>query len=172
MPKPNAGAPGSLARNYFAASPQQIDRNQGDAKVDHRLSDKNNLMARVSVSKQTQPNQGSFIWSPQEILFNTVNAPLSDTHVFSPRVVNEYRMGFNRANSSRQALFIKEATQFAAQNGLASGPIIGLPSVNFNFSGLTQGVAQFSSFGAATTNYFFENSFQCADNLSVVRGGH
>lgn len=172
MPLPNVGGPESASRNFISASPSRTGRNQGDIRIDHTLFPANNLMARFSISQQSQPSQGTYIYSPQEIVFNTRNAALSDTHIFSPHVVNEFRAGFNRANSSQVALKSADAVDFAAKNGLQSGPVIGLPSVNFAFTGESFGPTQFSGFGAADSTLAFENSFQWADHLSVIRGNH
>lgn len=173
IPAINTGSPTSVTRNYLASSPQSTHRNQGDVKIDHRLNDKNNVMARVSISRQNVPSQGNFVYSPQVQLFNIVNVALSDTHVFSSTVVNELRLGFNRADTSATATMAQQANDFTAKAGLASGSIFGFPTLNWNTLGQSQGGAtEFSSFSGSKTNFGFENSFQYADNLSVVRGGH
>ncbi len=172
MPLPNVGDPESTSRNFLSTSPRETGRNQGDGKVDHRLFRDNNLMVRFSFSQQVRPNQGAFIYSPQENVFHTRNAALSDTHIFSPTVVNEFRFGYNRSNSSEVALRADEGTAFAAKNGLQSGPVIGFPSVSFQFSGESFGQSQFSGFGAASSTLNFENSFQWADHVSIIRGNH
>jgi hypothetical protein len=172
IPLPNTGAPGQTSRNFYSASPRETRWNQGDIKVDQRLFEGNNLMARVSISRLTQPNLGIFIYSPTQRLQNLINAVLSDTHVFSPRVVNEFRFGFNRANSSNLGLRTDEATAFAAENGLQSGQVIGFPRLNFNYSGEKLGTTQFSEFTAAWSNLIFENNFHWVDNLTIIRGNH
>src|SRR5262249_28446015 len=153
IPLPNVGGLETTSRNYIASSPRELDRHQGDLKIDHRLFKDNNLMARFSMSQQYRPNQGSFIFSPQESLFHTRNAALSDTHIFSPSVVNEFRFGYNRSNSSQIALNLNESIAFAAKNGLQSGPVIGFPSVDFRYSGESFGQTQFSGFGAASSTF-------------------
>jgi hypothetical protein len=172
IPEPNTGPANAVSRNYLGTSPASLSRNQGDVRVDERLSDKNSLMARVSVSEQTQNNSGVYIFTPVQPLFNTVNAVLSDTHLFSPTVVNEFRAGYNRANSSSQALKSDDELAFASENGFQSGPIIGFPNVNWTFSGQTQSTNQFTAFTGATSNFAFENNFQYTDNLTVIRGAH
>ena len=172
MPLPNVGGPETTSRNYISSSPRSQDRDQGDVKIDHRMFEGNNLMVRFSLSQQYRPNQGTYIFSPQESVFHARNAALSDTHIFSPTVVNEFRFGFNRANSSQVALKQAESIAFAAANGLQSGPVIGFPSVDFRYSGESFGQTQFSSFGAASSTFNFENSFQWADHLSIIRGNH
>jgi hypothetical protein len=173
FPALNVGAVNAASRNYLASSPSQTKRNQGDVKIDHRLTDKNNIMARVSLSNQNVPSQGNFIYSPSVQLFNTRNVALSDTHVFSPTVVNELRLGYNRANTSAQATLLQKSTDFTSAAGMAFGPIYGFPSLYWNSSGSSQGgTTEFSNFSGAKTNYGFENTFQWADHLSIIRGAH
>jgi hypothetical protein len=172
IPLPNTGSSNATSRNYLAVSPSKSVRHQGDARLDQRLASNNNLMARVSVSRQTQTNQGSYIYSPSSPLFNTINAVVGDTHLFSPNVVNEFRAGFNRANSSSVALKAADELAFAAANGFQSGPIVGFPNVNWTFSGQTLGSTQFSGFSGATSNLAFENAFEYTDNVTIVHGNH
>jgi hypothetical protein len=173
IPAINVGGATAASRNYLAVSPSATKRNQGDAKIDHRINDKNNLMARVSISNQNVPSQGNYVYSPSKQLFNIRNAALSDTHVFSATVVNEARFGFNRANTSAQAILGQESIDFTAKAGMAFGPIFGFPYLYWNSAGQSQGgQTEFSNFSGAKTNYGFENTFQYADHLSVIRGAH
>jgi hypothetical protein len=172
MPQPNVGASEAATRNFLVSTPRGANWDQGDLKVDQRLSSGNNLSARISISQQYQPTVGSYVFSPTELLLHTRNAALTDTHIFSPNVVNEFRFGFNRANSSNVALKAEEGIAFAAQNGLQSGPILGFPNINFTFSGENFGQTQFSSFTATRSNLIFENNFHWADNLTIIRGNH
>jgi hypothetical protein len=173
FPAINTGSPTSVTRNYLAASPQSTHRNQGDIKIDHRLSEKNNLTGRVSISNQNIPSQGTFVYSPSVQLFNTRNAVLTDTHIFSPAIVNEFRFGFNRGNSSATATMEQAANDFTSKAGLAFGPIFGFPTLNWNSLGQSQGGAtEFSSFSGSKTNFGFENTFQYVDNVSIIHGAH
>jgi hypothetical protein len=172
IPAPNVGSAESTSRNFLATSPRGTNWDQGDVKIDHRINGANNLTVRLSLSQQYQPNQGAYIFSPTEQVLHTRNIALIDTHIFSPNIVNEFRFGFNRSNSSNIALLADEASAFAAQNGLQSGPILGFPDLTFNFTGDFGGQNQFSAFGAARSNLIFENNFQFADNVTIVHGNH
>ncbi len=172
IPLPNLGTANAVSRNYFTPIQQQNKHNQGDARIDHHFSEKNSLTVRTSVSRQESPNAGTFLFSPQTQLFNTINAVIADTHVFTPTTLNEFRMGYNRANSSNFASNQDAGIAFANQNGFQSGPIIGFPNVNWTFSGQTLGTNEFTAFTSATTNYSFENAFQWTDNLTLIRGNH
>ena len=172
IPVANTGGPDSVSRNLLASSPRELDRNQGDVRLDHRLFENNNLMIRVSHGRQTRPNQGAFIYSPSEAVFNPTNVAISDTHILRPNIVNELRLGYNRTNVSEVPLRLDESLDFTAKNGFKSGPVVGFPSVNFTSTGDSFGQAQFTGWGSASSTQNFENSFQYADHLSVVHGSH
>lgn len=173
IPAINTGSPTSVSRNFLRSSPSATHRNQADVKVDHRLNAKNNLMVRTSLSNQNVPSQGTFIYSPSVRYFNVRNVALSDTHVFSPTVVNEFRFGYNRSNSSSNATLAQEANDFTAKAGLAFGPIFGFPTLNWTSTGLNQsGTVEFTGLSGAKSSYGFENAFQYADNVSIIRGAH
>ncbi|HWB85353.1 MAG TPA: TonB-dependent receptor [Bryobacteraceae bacterium] len=173
IPEPNVGAASAVSRNLLVVSPQSQQRDQGDVKIDQHISAANSLMARVSISQQSIPSTGSFVFSPQISVFNTRNLVLSDTHVFSPNVVNEARVGYNRANTSANAPELQASNDFTSAAGLAFGPIFGFPSLYWNSAGTSQGgTTEFSNFGGAKTNFGFENTFQYSDSLSIIRGAH
>jgi hypothetical protein len=172
MPMPNVGGSESTSRNFLATTPNSLGRSQGDIRIDHQLFHNNNLMGRFSMSSQSQPIQGSYIFSPVTNFFNTRNAVLSDTEIFGPRVVNEFRFGYNRANSSQVANTISQQEAFTAKYGLQSGPVLAFPDINFNYSGESFGQPEFSDFNGATSTLNFENSFEVSDNITIIRHSH
>src|SRR5262249_30258941 len=103
VPEPNFGAPGALARNYFYQPARFSNTDQGDIRVDHTLSAKITLYGRFSISRNTQPAVGSFpgfIGGGTSSQDNAGQAVLSDVHIFSPALVNEFRFGYIRHNGS------------------------------------------------------------------------
>ena len=95
------------------------------------------------------------------------NYVLSETHIFNPKLVNEFRFGYNWAH----AQFLQQSanTDVAAQVGLGGIPYSanngGLPSTTV--SGLT-------SFGSP--GYYpsieYENVYQILDNVTRILGNH
>ncbi len=176
IPLPNFGAPGDQARNFFRAVPNRFNQDRWDVKIDHRLSENNNLFGRFSFGNQVRPNPGSFegfIGGGTNGVDFTRHLVLADTHVFSPSVVNEFRFGYVRHNGS----IVGDAPQgveFADKNRMALFPFPsrGFPSLAFNFSGGFSGSTQFSSWGGGNSNLNFENRFQWADNINITRGSH
>ena len=176
IPLPNFGAPGAQSRNYFRQAPQQLDADQGDIRVDHRIGNSNTLFGRFSISDQARPAVGrfdGFIGGGASSIDNARQAVFADTHVFSPTLVNEFRFGYIRHNGS----ILGDAPQgvdFAKKNGVAlfPFPVQGFPTLSFNFSGGISGSQQFTSWGGGDSNLNIENRFQWSDNINIARGSH
>ncbi|MFN7925435.1 MAG: TonB-dependent receptor [Bryobacteraceae bacterium] len=176
VPLPNFGTPGSLSRNFFRQRPNQFRGDRGDLRLDHKLSNNNNIYARYSLWNQRQPIPGvfeGFIGGGARRIDFSRHAVIGDTHIFSPSVVNEFRFGFVRHNGSDVG-DAPSGVGFAQANKLALFPFpdLGFPSISFNFSGNVSGSQQFSSWGGGASNYNIENTFQWSDNLNITRGNH
>ena len=90
----------------FASSPTQRDRiDSFDARIDHGIGDAVDLMARYSLADRRlyEPFSGpGFSALPgfgSDVARRGQNAVFSATQVFSPTLVNESRVGFNRVSS-------------------------------------------------------------------------
>src|SRR5207245_7465112 len=102
-PLPNL--PGA-ANNYVLNPKFTDDNDQGDIKIDHTFSAKDIMFFRYSMWNDTfvvplnvpgVPFNGYFAaneFEPQVI--NVRGIALSQTHTFSPHMVNEFRLGYNR----------------------------------------------------------------------------
>src|SRR5690242_16373176 len=176
VPLPNFGSPGALARNFFYQPPQFSNTDQGDIRVDQNLSSSNNFYARFSTSANSQPARGNFpgfIGGGTSSIDNSTQAVLSDVHIFSPTIVNEFRFGYVRHNGSIFGTG-QDGVGFALQNNVAlfPAPVLGFPNIAFNYSGQLSGNSQFTSWGGGDPNLNIENRFQWADNVSWTRGSH
>ena len=176
---PNPTVPGSVsftgvANNYLINPVEPSRTDQGDIRVDHKISDKDSIFGRFSMSNQelSPPSPippplagaqfGSGDWTN-----NTRSAVISETHIFSPRVINEFRLGYTRLRSER--------LQFNAFENLSA--TVGIPGVPFSpgNGGLPRfDVSGVTSFGGATfqPTREFENVVHLIDTLSVIRGRH
>ncbi len=158
-------------QNYGATSSYYSYRTRYDAKIDHNFTDSNRMFARYSqvlnraVGDQIGLNwrllDGSSVLTPS----NQENAVISDTEVFSPTLINELHIGFNRRRQSR------------TPPGLDAGwaQQLGIPGV----SGAT-----FPTFLDSNGSPFFQatfpggaynqvnQSYTAQDNITVVRGSH
>src|SRR4051794_13817316 len=176
VPLPNFGNPNALSRNFFYQPSQFSNTDQGDIRVDQSLSSKNNFYARFSIGANSKPAVGifpGFIGGGASSIDNSAQGVISDVHIFTPTLINEFRFGYVRHNGSAFGTG-QEGVDFAQKNNIAlfPAPLLGFPSIAFNYSGQLSGTAQFSQWGGGDPNLNIENRFQWADNVSWTRGQH
>ena len=172
FPQPNA----DIAGNNFRIDPvRRESRNNFDVRIDHRISDKDASFGRFSYE-----DQPSFIPAP----FNNVldgggffdgiednayrSLALSETHMFSPTLVNEFRFGYNRINAHRfQLNFNKDISGQLQFPGVPFSPINGgLPNIGFS-----DGIVGIGSSGFLPS-VEKQNSFVFTENLTWIHGRH
>jgi hypothetical protein len=168
-----AGA--TTAGNFLFVPTKTDTENAFDVKVDHRFRDSDNGFLRYSQSHGSLvipgllPNPlvgGTIVGPAQDPAYQAV---LSETHVFSPTLINTARFGWSR-------LFVR-ATNF--DSGLNLPTQLGINGVEvpgqsnsdglpvLNFTGYTGiGDAGNSPTQIGTNNY------QLDDNVNIVRGKH
>ncbi len=169
-PAPNS--PG-LFNNYAANPIVKNDVNQFDVRIDQNFSEKDSIFGRVSYSNNPQIIPGPFTGIADGSSFadgdqsaTAINSVISETHSFSPDLVNEFRAGFNRISTSR-------VQPFATTYGIpAQFGIQGVPQVSSNgglgsffITGLTSlGSSQFMP------SIEYSNTLQFTDNLTKQAG--
>ena len=98
MPEPNLGAADSLTNNFGFAFPWPSDKFQTDmvsVRVDHYLTQNNSFFFRYTRNKVPYVlarQLPAFSWTRERKYGKGV---LSDTHIFSPSVVNTFSFGWN-----------------------------------------------------------------------------
>jgi hypothetical protein len=130
VPKPNYGAAGAWANNYQANLPSPISANQGDVRLDHTLTSKQNFFVRFSYKNRqvvTAPSAGCVFTYCAEAgspLLGGFNTPEIDegmtfahNYVFSPTLLNEFRGGFNAQHSSENQSY--KTTDILSATGLS-----------------------------------------------------
>lgn len=174
LPAANVG-PDLLASNLFSSSP--VIRNSVNLltlKLDHQAGTNDSFSAHYSLYNENRFNPfdplNAFTSLPGYGSFNInrgQNVGLNWTHVFSPTLVNEFRVGFNRLRAA--ALAEHHGTDFNQQLGfpdVLTNPVdFGYPDVNIlGFDGIGEPV-----------NYpqdRHDNTFQFVDNLAWTHGQH
>ena len=177
FPAPNV--PGNVAssgvgNNYLSNPSSPDDTDQYDIRIDHKISESDSIFGRVSFSDRNLTPPGSLpppidsaSFSSGNFLNNARSAVISETHIFTPHIVNEIRVGYNRNRSER--LQFNSGKNLSAQYGIPGIPFTtnngGLPS--FSIGDLT-------SFGSSEYQPTVEiqNVYQIVDNLNWVKGRH
>jgi hypothetical protein len=172
-PKPNLGG---LTNNYLANQNQVNDQDSFDVRVDHRFSDEDQLFGSYSFGdvRSQRPGPLGPLWGGSDCCPSVSNSRAQHlgtgyTHVFSERLLNDLHGGYFR--------YAVNALPFNFGKNL--GAQLGIPNVNRpaypNSSGLTNiDVAGFTSLGDSQylPEHVFENIFQVADTLTLVKGRH
>jgi hypothetical protein len=177
---PQTNQPGSI-NNYSFSGVRTQDQKQFSTRLDHRFSDKDSLYFSYQFSRRENIEPSNALCGDRGLpLFScteperTQTGSLVHTHVFTPALLNEARIGFNRIRTNRfqddRALgnLVKEL-------GLPQGGPQGLAGPEFENTGLPQlRVTGYATLGGPTnlpqgravTNYNLVNT------TTWIRGGH
>lgn len=160
--------------NYLVDPKKRLNQNNFDIRVDHRFTSHDDFFARFSYEDQPifTPGPftnfldgGGFTAGNQDNAYRSV--AISETHTFSPYLVNEFRLGYNRINSHRLQPF--SDTDVSGQLGLIGVPfqpgIGGLPNICF---------VNYSCIGASgfLPSIEKQNSYVINENLNWAHGRH
>ncbi len=141
---------GTFFRNYPALS---IDH-QWQVRIDHQLSEKDQLSGRMLADRLTNPKGGiaEFDGFDADYSQRLYNLLLTETHIFSSTLTNEARLGYNRLD-------------FGFPLSDPSGPAGQLPRI---------AVTSLSSLGASTSfpQGRIANNYTFQDTITKVRGNH
>jgi hypothetical protein len=132
-PAPNFGSADSFVNNYRENFATPISANQGDIRFDQTISSKQNIFARFSYKNRqvtSAPNLTctfNFCQTAGGPMQGTYNTPEIDegltfahNYLFNPRLLNEFRGGFNAQHTSANQSF--STTQLLSQIGITGVP--------------------------------------------------
>ena len=146
---PVAGNPNE---DEFTGSGRQLDHEDSAMlRLDHRFSQADTAYLRfnfdAAYSDAPIVESGSYLNDRQLITSRPVNGEVEAMHIFSPRLVNELKFGFNRGNV------------YTTNQGLTNVPY-------------TIAVSGFTTLAGNQFKIGVGNSFSYIDNLTMVRGTH
>ena len=156
----------SLNNNYFQTTNSAIDGNQGDAKVDWNIDDKDRLFVRYSQAYINNPGTNSIpLFYNSFAVFPQYNGVIDWTRTISPSLVNDARAGVNYVT---------------VNNGAAEGTAVNFPQT-IGFPGATSSIlpAMNMSGGYANTigngdsyQLFADTVIQYGDTVTWNKGAH
>jgi hypothetical protein len=173
--QPGQGAFG-VANNYYADPGGRYDSDVYSFRVDQRISDSNLLFVRVGL---TMKNGDTYLgglnngYGSGSILSNIPgrSVVISDTHSFSPALVNEFKLGFNRtfSESFDYNYGVDVLSQLGIQGIANPGDDPSIRSMpQFSFGGAIPIAAS----TGRSRSYTAQNTYQLIDNMSWFRGRH
>ena len=167
VPAPNANEATINFRGVAASAP--INQDQYVGRLDHRITENNTLSGTIINNNQVKNSVPTYGFDTSGSVILTRHLAVTDTHVFSPSVVNQGRLGWDRRTAT--SFF---GTTNNPQYDIAN--LIGIPGVSKrpndygppSFS-LGYSVPQVSSIGP---DYSGNQLWQYEDNLSIHKGNH
>jgi hypothetical protein len=172
-----AGSPGlSTGFNYTSSPTRSLNDNEFDARIDHQITERDRIFARFSWDNASQFNPSGLPGFGSKSSFTSTtnfrtrarNIALSETHIFSPHVLNQAAVGFNRDFNTIHALGY--GTNAAANIGIPGANLGDLATSGMTLISVTGfnpiGDRLYSPYQGGTNVYHF------FDSLSVVQGKH
>jgi hypothetical protein len=181
LPTVNVNNPGQNNNNFFTQRANKERINNWEVKIDQRLGASNSLTGRYSDQKLTTNRANLLAGLPTagfgagDEVGDTRQISISDTHTFSPTIINEFRFGFTQIDigifncgvggaCGTSATFARDIGYPNANDGTleqSGGPGLG----NFG-TGFTEYLGDGGLFQVKSKNPYF------ADSLTIVHGSH
>jgi hypothetical protein len=139
------------------------DRIRGDSfmvRIDHQISGRDSLFGRYNFDDSETQLEDLLIQNSVTSGRNQYFT-LNETHIFSQRVVNSFRFGFNRSAISTNRPFVVDVPESLS---FVPGRPLG------TFFGFTEITSLADSI--FTPRFFAFNQFEFTDDLAIARGAH
>jgi hypothetical protein len=173
LPPPTPGLAGQ--NNLLSVQEQTYDKNQYDARLDFRLSDRDNSFLRGSVfdANELDPfgssalNEALLPGFGRTLRTHSINLAASEIHTFSPNMVNEFRFGWLRVSGGQGDpnagnLF---SSQYGLQGVTTNTADMGYPQISLSNA--------FSAIGSpAGFTSRVDRDFEFFDNVLIHRTTH
>jgi Carboxypeptidase regulatory-like domain len=173
---PNATAAGY---NYITNSPMRVDQNQQTYRIDQILGAKDSLFGRGTIADVYVVNPALTKYSTTQQNQVSRNYQVTETHIFTPNLLNQVRIGYLEAQVLRLGYLISAADVAT----LGFNNTFQMATANYPVLGLSAGLTQ-TAVGSATQNLSGEGgpanlptgslqpAWDLSDSISYTRGKH
>src|SRR3989441_1604966 len=162
FPLPNGADFGDGTARLFSNPKRPVDEDYTTGRVDHNFSNADSFFVRYTFDRAIQSTPTQYPTLAVDSLTRSQWITLSETRIFSPRVLNTARLGFNRSYSNQFGRPL-----FDVKPDLLFVPASQLGLITFRSIGITQYGA-----GQGFPRRFGHNVWQVTDDLTVSRGSH
>jgi outer membrane receptor protein involved in Fe transport len=151
------------------AAPFSSNVDQSNERYDYRISAKDSFFVSHTYTRRDDFNPGNYPQNGGYTQDNrTHNAVVSETHIFSPTLINEVRLGYTR-------FYNANLNQGLGTNYTTTAGIGGFELTSLNFPGFPQ--LSISGFQGIAGNTFQplinpSNQYEAVDNVSWIKGKH
>ena len=167
-PVQNGPELGGGAALSYANPSQSVREDFGNIRVDHTISGRDSLFGVYTIDDGISNTPGANALQTTLSVSRSQVLSLQETHVFSPTMLNTYRMGFSRAAWHLDGSPVVNDPALAIVRGQNLGAIA------IGGSGLGNG-GSFSGAGASGSQQvetIHRNLFTYADDVNLIRGIH
>jgi len=142
-----------------------LNENYATVRIDHQFSPSDTLAGSWFYDRGPYSEPDALLNVTSELFSSREMASLEETHVFSPTLVNTFRLGLNRTDGISggpgQAL-----TPVAGDLSLGAVPGMAAPII------AGAGLTTTSSLGSASQVFLVQNSYQLYDDAFLIHGKH
>jgi len=168
MAMPNFGPANGFVNNYRDVVPIRNASNLFSIRGDHTISSKDSISSRMTIRRdmENRYDTGLPTWFHYQYR-NTRNAYLSETHLFSPTLINEFRFSWSRDHSPLHGLHngaeLVDKWGIQGLNLANKRDRTGTPQVNWT---------NFTRFFEYNSYSWAHETYEYLDNVSWTRGKH
>jgi hypothetical protein len=178
FPTPNVT--GNSSYNYVANLPNRVDENQQNYRIDQVIGAKDTAFFRGSISgvNVSMPS-GLTMYTGTIIIQNVRNYQLTETHIFTPNLLNQIRFGYLESQVFREGpvMSSQDISTLGFKNIFtmtdANYPVIGLGAGISNSNPLAAPQSLNSTGGAANLpTGSLQPAWDFSDSVSWIHGNH
>jgi Carboxypeptidase regulatory-like domain len=168
----------NLTNNALQEISQQFNSDQGDVKVDYRLSSKDSISGRFTRAMQTDPTTNSQPLFGNGLATAPIWSTVGDwTRSITSTLVNDARFGWNHVILNTGSTWDPAVGQFGQTIGIANsnpGSLVGLMGIGFGGGSPSgPGNGTLTNIGnSLVTQSFNSQVYQADDSVTWVRGRH
>ena len=153
---------------YITNAQQNVD--QGDVKIDYKVSDKDTLSGRYTRAYQNNPSANSYALTGNGFSTTPIYNTVADwTRSISPTLVNDARFGWSHITLNNGTSWASGVGQFGNDIGIANGNPVGLDGL----LALNLSNTAISNLGNAETGESFDDQvWQAEDAVTWNHGRH
>jgi len=167
-----------LTNNALQEISQQFNSDQGDVKVDYRISSKDSVSGRFTRAMQTDPGTNSQLLYGNGLATAPIWSTVGDwTRSISNSLVNDARFGWNHVILNTGTTWDPKVGQFGQSIGIANsnpGSAVGLMGIGFGGGSPSgPGNGTLTNIGnSMVTQSFNSQVYQADDSITWIRGRH
>jgi len=165
---PASATPGLPLFNYAVTKSGTLSWDQYNTRMDHALTKKDQIWGSYTYENRPQVNPGTLPLQGSSFPIRDQLVTVTESHIFSPTVINEARFGYNRGYTYKVgegALTTNYAASvFGFTNTSTNSFDYGVPGLGLSSSVFTTPGSPSESIGALDQN------FQWVNHLSIAKG--